>query len=233
MKNQLFLICITLLFVSSCKKDKTYSLGTKNLSVIRNGNAQISIVGGTGTFNYVSSNTLIAEVSTTGMITGKRVGAVTISINGDLNDSCKVSVLPTYNVFKEPLTNWGISISEVKAKESRLLKSEVTGGLLYAGGSSETFVLYLFDSNNNYKLNGCVVSVSPQYTSALASFLIERYVIVSADPVLGYSPLKTFSFGSELQTDLNWWVIYFPYTLKSADLNFSQKYKELLLKMKP
>ncbi|HEY5591822.1 MAG TPA: Ig-like domain-containing protein [Paludibacter sp.] len=231
MKNQIILFCVTVLLVSvSCKKETPYSLNKVVVSLVADATSQLSVDGGSGNFIYASDNPLIAEVNTEGLITAKRVGETKITVSGDFNGVCAVAVLPLFNIFKEPITTWGLSIDDIKAKESRILKTEIDGALLYTGSINENYVMYMFDSNN--KLSSCGVIVSPQYTSALASFLIERYVIVSASPTLGYSPLMTFSFGAELQTNLDWWVLYFPYTLKSANLELSQKYKALLLNAK-
>jgi len=230
MKNQIILFCAMALLVSvSCKKETTYSLNKEVVSLFTKATSQLSVDGGSGNFIYTSDNPLIAEVNAEGLITAKRVGEAKITVSGDFNGVCNVVVLPLYNTFQEPVTQFGITKIEVKAKETRVLYYEDETALIFTGSAQEDFVLYLFESN---KLTSDCVVLSSSHTSALGSFLAERYVIVSLDPIIGYSPKKTFAFGTELQTSLDWWVLYFPYTFKSANLGLSSKYKDLILKAK-
>ena len=216
MKRLLLLALIITLFVR-CKKEDAikYTLNKDEVTSIAGGSFQLSITGATTEiFTYSSDNSLIASIDANGLIKGKRVGETTIKVSGNnFNGVCKVSISPLYNTFKEPITSFGISKSAVKAKETRTLVNEIDGALLFNGGTQEKYVMYVFE---NDKLTTSTIIISSSYSSVLGSYLAERYVIVSLSPVLGYSTDNKFAVGTDLQSNLDWWVMYFPYTVSKS-----------------
>lgn len=222
MKNKILVIALILLALSSCKKDDpgpSYSLDKKELVLVSKGTSQLSVTGATTeVFTYTSKNDLIAAVSTSGLITGKRVGETMIRVSlGTYKDSCKVAVSPLYNTFAEPITSFGLSKAEVKAKEKRTLIAETDAALLYSGSIQEKQVMYTFTDG---KLKYSVVILSSAYSSAIGSYMAERYVIISVSPAIGYAVDKSFYVGADLQSNFDWWVLYYQYTgTKSATIN--------------
>jgi len=122
-----FITCVT-----GCKKEPSYSLNKEAVTLTSSGTFQLSIEGGAAeTFSYVSDNSLVATIDANGLITGKRVGKTTIKVSGNnFSGACTVSISPLYNTFIEPITQFGISKNEVKAKETRTLLSEVETAML-------------------------------------------------------------------------------------------------------
>jgi len=224
-----FIVC-----VSGCKKEPSYTLNKEAVTLTSSGTFQLSIEGGAAeTFTYASDNNLVATIDASGLITGKRVGETTIKVSGNnFSGACTVSITPQYNTFKEPITQFGISKNEVKEKETRTLINETEKGLLFKGGTEETYAAYLFE--NNKLTSGCIM-LSSSYSSVLGIYIAERYFIASLSPSLGYSIDKKFAVGVELQSSLDWWVIYFPYTLTSAKISLitskSLQFKSLLKQM--
>ena len=224
-----FIACVT-----GCKKEPSYSLNKEAVTLTSSGTFQLSIEGGAAeTFTYASDNSLVATIDANGLITGKRVGETTIKVSGNnFSGACTVSISPLYNTFKEPITQFGISKNEVKAKEIRTLLNETQTGLLFKGGTEETYAVYLFE-NNKYTA-GCIM-LSSSYSSVLGSYIAERYVIVSLSPIIGYSIDKKFAVNVELQSSLDWWVLYFPYTITSAKTSLitskSLQFQSLLKQM--
>lgn len=231
--NSLMLI-VLIACVTGCKKEPSYSLNKESVTLTSSGTFQLSIEGGvTGNFTYVSDNSLIAEIDANGLIKGKRVGETTIKVSGNnFSGACKVTISPLYNTFKEPITSFGISKSEVKAKETRTLLSEVETAMLFKGNTEEKYAMYVFE---NGKLTSSLIVLSSSYSSVLGSYIAERYVIVSLSPILGYSIDKKFAVGVELQSSLDWWVIYFPYTITAGKASLitskSLQFKSLLKQM--
>jgi len=138
--NLLVLILIASgLFVGCSKKDLTpiYSLNKSEASLAHNTTVQLKVDGATAeTFTYTSGNSLIAIVDNFGLITGRRIGITYIKVSGNnFTDSCKVTVIPLYNIFKEPLTTFGIGKNEVKALEARTLLNESDNQLQYKGST--------------------------------------------------------------------------------------------------
>lgn len=237
MKNKILLIALILLAFLSCKKDDpgpSYSLDKDELVLVSKGTSQLGVMGATTeVFTYTSENELIASVSSSGLITGKRVGETFIRASfNDYKDSCKVSVMPIYNTFVEPITEFGISKSEIKSKEKRILYTESATIAIFEGGREEKYVAYFFENN---KLTSSAAILSSAYSSALGSYMAERYVIVSLSPVFGYSVDNKFTVGTSLTDDLDWFVFYMPNTTKSAKINSQssdaiRKFSELLTK---
>lgn len=229
MKKQVFLFCIVaLLFATGCKKETTYSLNKESIILTSKGTFQLTVQGGAGNFTYTSDNPLVAEVDAGGQITGKRVGQTSIKVSGDFNGTCIVAISPLYFTFVEPITEFGLSKNQIKAKETRTYGSETNDGVLFMGSINEKYVLYLFE---NDKMTSSGVVLSSTYSSALGSYMAERYVLASADPFIAYSITKSFCVYPVLQTSLEWYVFYLPYTLKSVSLNTNLKYRELISKI--
>ena len=224
-----FIACVT-----SCKKEPSYSLNKEAVTLTSSGTFQLSIQGGAAeTFSYVSDNSLVATIDANGLITGKRVGETTIKVSGNnFTGACTVSISPLYNTFIEPITQFGISKNEVKSKETRTLLTEVETAMLFKGNTEEKYAMYVFE---NGKLTSSLIVLASSYSSVLGSYIAERYVIASLSPILGYSIDKKFAVGVELQSSLDWWVIYFPYTLTLAKTSLitskSLQFKSLLKQM--
>lgn len=237
MKNQILLIALILLTITSCKKDDpgpSYSFDKSDLVLFRNGTTQLKVTGATTeVFKYTSNNDNIASVSSTGLITGNRVGKTIIRVAyNNYKDSCNVSIMPLYNTFVEPITEFGISKSYLKSKEKRILYTESATIAIYKGSREEKYVSYFFE---NDKLTSSAAILSSSYSSAIGSYMAERYVIVSLSPVLGYSVDNKFMVGTSLSADLDWFVFYMPHTNKSSKINSqindaSKKFSELLTK---
>jgi hypothetical protein len=230
MKNQLLVTVLLLLTLFSCKKEDQAPpvLSLKSSSIdLHSGDTNQIVVDGSksGKFNYSSDNVLIADVDKKGLITANRVGETTIKVDGEgFAGECKLTVIPRYNMYQEPVTLYGISKEELKAKERRTLLHETNDGLVYAGGTLEDQVMYYFEEG---KLVFCCIVLSHSLTNELAKYMTERYVIISFDPVLAVSVNSNFQVSPELQTNSDWWVIYYLFsTDKSASLN--SKMKDLL-----
>lgn len=216
MKNKFLLFAFIVLMVVSCKKDDpkpSYSLSKNELTLFKDGTNQLEITGATTeVFTYTSKNDLIASVDEKGMITGERVGetSINVSCNGYI-DSCIVSIMPKYRTFEEPITSFGISKSEVKAKETRKLYTEGEDIIIYEGSILEEYVSYFFDDG---KLTVSAVILDSKYSSVLGGYLAERYLMASVSPIFGYSVDNKFMVGATLedvQNSLSWWVAYVPH----------------------
>lgn len=237
MKKQILLFVLIVLMSVSCKKDDpkpSYSLNKKVLALVQNGTGQLAITGSTTeVFTYTSKNDLIASVSSGGLVTGERVGITTINVscNGYI-DSCIVAMVPLYNTFVEPITSFGISKSAVKSKETRTLYGETEDIIIYEGSLLEQYVSYFFEGG---KLTSSAVILDSKYSSALGSYLGERYVMRSVSPILGYSVDDKFMVGAILDDDLDWFILYMPNddsksaSLKSQTNSLLKKYKSEII----
>lgn len=127
--------------------------------------------------DWVSSNTFAATVDNMGVITAVRKGTANIySTSKDL--SCNVSVSPTYTLYSEPITQWGVSKNSVISKKGTA-DSNVDSGLGYSTGNSiAPLEMYLF---KNDKLYASAILVKTTYSDELVEHLSQRYKPVYVD----------------------------------------------------
>lgn len=174
------LLCTTVL--SSCKKDEdqTIQVSTKSPVVLNyEQTANIDAVS-TQPISYNSENEFHAKVSSTGVITARRVGETQINLtNGSDLKSIQVVVEPKFNLYKTPSTEWGTTKSQIKAQYGKP-DSETANGVGYSNYSSTApIVAFIFNSND--RLISSAVMVKTTYASTLADFLIERYLPIDVN----------------------------------------------------
>ena len=127
--------------------------------------------------NWVSSNTFSATVDNSGVITAIRKGTANIySTSKDL--SCYISVLPSYTLYNDPISQWGISKNSIISKKGTP-NSETSTLLSYNTSSTITPIeMYLFE-NNSLKASAVVVKTS--YTDELVEHLSQRFKPAAVD----------------------------------------------------
>ncbi len=172
--------------------------------------------------DWKSSNDFVASVNNEGDVKAEHVGECTIS-NG--KNRCKVTVTPKSNFLKEPITEWGISKSQLISKCGSNYKESGNSIGYLSNSNIGQITMYTFDSNG--RLSSSVVTVSIGYTSELVDFLIERYQPIHVDGydfyfTNGYSTqsITTAVCMSLYQYDKNYWaVLYMPYGSSSRSFD--------------
>ena len=141
----------------------------------------------------------------------------------------KVAVVPKYKNFDEPILDFGISMSKLKSLEKNKPIKENDEGLSYDGTGDETGRIYLF---KNGKLSTSAMVVRPIYSSILADFLLERYLVIDVDKSKQTSTFvnglttETITMGINVSTEnYQFLVVYFP-TADNATRSISQRDKE-------
>lgn len=135
---------------ASVKVGRTYNLGS--------------------TQSWSSSNTFVATVSNDGTITGQHVGNCIVSCP---HGSCRVTVSATINLFPDPITQWGLSKSQVIAKAGQNYQETESGDLAYETGNS--VAPYLGYSFENGGLSTTILFIKTAYTNQVVDHLSERY----------------------------------------------------------
>lgn len=127
--------------------------------------------------NWVSSNTFAATVDNEGVVSAVRKGEANIySTDKDL--SCYISVSPSYTLYNDPISQWGISKNSVISKKGTP-NSETSTLLTYNTSSTITPIeMYLFE-NNSLKASAIVVKTS--YTDELVEHLSQRFKPAAVD----------------------------------------------------
>ena len=126
-------------------------------------------------FDWTSTNTFVATVDASGIITAKKVGESYIYAR-DKNLSTTVYVNPNYTLYNTPITQWGISKNSIINKKGN--PSSETSTLLTYNTSSTIAPIekYLFE---NDKLKASAVFVKTAYTDEIVEHLSQRYELAS------------------------------------------------------
>ncbi len=195
---------------------------------------------------YSVENEYNAEVSETGLVTARFVGETNILLeNAQDKNTFKVIVEPKYNLYPEPNVEFGDTKSSIIAQfgSDYTATTSVIGYTDYS--SAAPIVMFMFDTNN--KLTSYAIMVKSFYSSTLADFLTERYLIVGEEDgvFLFLNGLDTTSatmvIGLELYNISYWMVKYIPNTssTKSSKIKntlapnvFDELYKKMIERMK-
>lgn len=125
--------------------------------------------------NWVSSNTFSATVDGEGVITAVKVGEAKIySTKEDL--SCNVYVYPSYSLYRDPITEWGISQEELKKEKVTLFGEEIIeeDAERIAYKTSNTIAPIEIYNFENDSLTSSVVLIHNSYSEKLGLHLSQR-----------------------------------------------------------
>lgn len=176
MKKVLFLLPILVfLFLYGCSSDDDNTKLSLNKSTVTLNYKTTEQLEATGKVEWTSENDFVASVNENGVVEGKHVGKTfIIASNGTEEVKCAVEVTPKYNIYREPILDFGITKEELKGRENRELLSETSTTIKYRGnsGSAASEIAYAF---KNGKMNGAGALVKSSYSSIVMDFLIERY----------------------------------------------------------
>lgn len=182
------------------------------LAITTSEKVALQIPSDVGVCTYVSDNNMIALVTSSGMVQAKIAGTTTIKIRNAQNTylaTCEVTVSPTHFMFKEPILDFGSDKTSIKAKESRVLLSDVGEDVVYSGENRYLRnLVYTFSGASLFKAE-CVVSTS--YTDLLASFINERYIYLGElkDMLIFVSPdYKDVVCAYMFARDSYWKMVY-------------------------
>lgn len=167
LQTLMMVVMLSISFVSCSSDDDTDDRITTT-SVTLFANRTKTIEGNVR--EMVSDNKFVATVENN-VIKGNHVGEAIVTVNGKYKIS--VSVVPLYNIIDDPITEWGISKANVKAKHTQgTLYKENEDALLYQNCGDASFVLYSFEDG---KLKGVVVQAPLSKLSSFTDYLMERF----------------------------------------------------------
>lgn len=176
MRKVLFLLpVLVFLFLYGCSSDDENTKLSLNKSTVTLNYKTTEQLEASGKVEWTSENDFVASVNENGVIEGKHVGKTFIvASNGTEEVKCVVEVTPKYNIYREPILDFGITKEELKRKENRELLSETSTAIKYRGnsGSAASEIAYAF---KNDKMNGAGALLKSSYSSVIMDFLVERY----------------------------------------------------------
>lgn len=122
------------------------------------------------TYSWSSSSEFVATVTGSGVVTGKHVGNCRVSCSAG---SCNVTVRATINLFRDPITQWGMSKSEVIAREGNDYQETSSGDLSYSTGNSiAPNIGYMFQNGG---LKAVMIPIKSDYKEDAVEHLKQRY----------------------------------------------------------
>lgn len=176
MRKVLFLLpVLVFLFLYGCSSDDENTKLSLNKSAVTLNYKTTEQLEASGKVEWTSENDFVASVNENGVIEGKHVGKTFIvASNGTEEVKCAVEVTPKYNIYREPILDFGITKEELKGRENRELLSETSTAIKYRGnsGSAASEIAYAF---KNDKMNGAGALLKSSYSSVIMDFLVERY----------------------------------------------------------
>ena len=122
---------------------------------------------------YSTQDPFIASVNDSGNITALHIGETFIEVKAEQgSDKVKVTVLPKYNVIKDPYIKWGCAKDDIKAKLGSPAQ-ENSANIVYTETlPAHAITGYTFKSG---KLSSVTIALNPNYQSDAQKHLAERY----------------------------------------------------------
>ena len=224
MKKLSIILLSMLLIVAGCKKDEdpklTIDKSTSQLTY--HGTEQLKA---NVNCTWISSDTTVAIVSKTGLVTAEKIGSakITAKASNGQTAECTVTVNPRSNLFKEPIISYGSSISYIKSNETRVLDYEDSESLGYLGENNNVLALvYLFDASKLYAAD--VILNEAVGLASAKEFIEERYAY--ADQVEGYPVYVDENYNLvyvNIDPTLGLNIMYLTVNKKSGGLDFIKK----------
>ena len=123
-----------------------------------------------------SDNDFVATVDQNGLVTAEHVGRTQIKASNDKNSAtCEIIVEPVYNLFDDPLLNWGASMKSIQSSESHeALELSSSDVLAYNYTKNSTGCIVLYNFKNN-KLESVFALLNRSDYVKAGYYLLERY----------------------------------------------------------
>ncbi len=178
MKKLLFIVVISSLCFA-CSEDDPQELfiKTTEVSLYPEDVIQIDAVSDFD-ITYLATNTYLADVSVTGLLTANKVGTTRVEVSShDRVIEVPVEVMGRYNLYPDPITDWGLSQSDL---------IEIAGEPDKSYGSSIEYdeysdqaptIAYFFTQGDS--LICAMVIVLEIYSDDLLAYMDERFVFDS------------------------------------------------------
>jgi len=224
--KKLFLFLLPVFIFSCTEKEQFITLSDTSVTFFYDGSKQLSVNYSSDalkskTYNYSSSDSTIVSVSKTGLVSGVSIGTATVKIastDGKYSDECSFTISPKSTLYKEPYTVFGSTISTVKSKETRTIKSETTTGLLYTDTDSDVRYIMYFFANGKLTSAYTLLTQTTSIATEVTTFLLERYEYLGAsDGYYIFTDRKSGNgIGLTVDETLGLCVIYIPPTSSSS-----------------
>lgn len=174
--------CVLCILNFSCSSDDDpavdVSISPSSISLHYQDTKQLS---GTNINKWTSEDIFVASVNDQGLVQGGHVGETRIcGQSGNQKTYCDVTITPKYQLYDEPVLDWGSSMSKVKSRENHSLVKSSDNLLVYdySKGSCSTLLTYGFE---NGVLKDIVAFLPFSYYLTATYYLAERFQAIHYD----------------------------------------------------
>ena len=181
--KKVFLFLLPVFVYSCTEKQEFITLSDTSVTIFYDGSKQLTVSYSSEalkskTYNYSSSDSTIVSVSKTGLVSGISIGTAIVKVSssdGKYTDDCSFTVSSKSTLYKEPYTVFGSTISTVKSKEARTIKSETTTSLIYTDTDPDVrYAMYMFESGKSTSA-AVLLTQTTSIATEVPTFLFERY----------------------------------------------------------
>ena len=162
--------------------------------------------------NWVSSMPFVATVQGQYLLVGNHVGKCTISCNKDVLD---VVVEPRICLFRDPITQWGMSKMQIINREGSDYTEIATGDITYnTGNDIAPRIGYIFKNGYLYSV---WIPLVASYKDKAVDHLKERYRYIGFEDNAYYFADGNSADDATTAVELMyydneyWQILYFPY----------------------
>ena len=222
MKKIYLLPLIFAIFISCSKKDDPepdVKLDSSTLDLKYDGSHQFTLNKGAtmitpSTYTWTSSDTLVGKMSKDGKFTARKIGETTITANGDGKTlQAKITITPTSTLAAEPVTDWGASNTQIKAKEKRVLLTESAENIFFTGENSKITASGYILTAGKLSSSALLLTTTQAVATEAITFFSERYPDYGTldSSVVFLNDARTFGVLVGIDADLGLYAIYSPY----------------------
>ncbi len=214
------MIAIFALFAISCSKNDAapkLTLSASKQELKYNETLQLSAnIGSPNEYSWISSDKFTGDVDASGLFTAAHIGETEITaIKEGLSAKYKITVTPNETFFVEPIADFTLNKSGIKAKETRTIAAESESGLLYNNtGLHISQIMYGFE---NGLLSVVLADFDDTETAVnrAAAFYRERYKYLGyeSDIIMFESKDKKVFVGLSVEDSWGFGALYIKNTL--------------------
>lgn len=169
----------TIVGISSCNKTANMTIDPAKATLHSGDTVLLSVVGAPAEVSFETTNNYVAHLSGDTLFAFFVGEAVVTATSGDQKATCAVTVTPEYTLFTEPVTEWGYSAAELKAKHGGEA-TEQEGTILYVQ-DQENGVMELYQFDNDALASSMLVAAATERNKDIVYFLVERYAYAGED----------------------------------------------------
>jgi hypothetical protein len=231
MKSTFFAFALIGILLTSCSKKNNeaapaYKIDTENVSVHFDEKHQFTVTQGNVEINaksitWSSSDQSVATIDENGLLSGKKIGTVTLTASsaGKFSFKSTVTVIPYSTLCQEPYFEDGASITTTKNKEKRSLAGETATSLLFLGENAKVRnTVYIF-KDGKMTSAALLFANTDALVQETAKFYKERYTYLgSENNVIFYGDGNALIIAISVEATLGFNAIYFKGNGKTLSL---------------